>query len=70
MFKTCDVLVSLPKGIICIYLKNHSLKSLNIYGCKTMFPLVVYEGKLVLPKNYDVSFEKLNSENREIYLCS
>ena len=35
-----------------------------------MFPLVVYEGKLVLPKNYDVSFEKLNSENQEIYLCS
>lgn len=60
----------LAKGNYLYLPQKPLIKSLNIYECKTMFPFVVYEGKLVLPKNYDVSFEKLNSENREIYLCS
>ena len=38
------------------------IKSLNIHGCKTMFSFVVYKGKLVLPKNCDVRFEKLTPE--------
>lgn len=60
----------LAKGKYLYLPQKPLIKSLNIHGCKTMFPFVVYKGKLVLPKNCDVRFEKLTPENWEIYLCS
>lgn len=60
----------LAKGKYLYLPQKPLIKSLNIHGCKTTFSFVVYKGKLVLPKNCDVRFEKLNPENWEIYLCS